>query len=1133
MRTKVYLSVAAAVPCVLVWLMQLFGYFAYGQRLNLDWIQPVAGDAFAFEEGSFVRLDAAGHVYLVGRYNSSKFWVRDDMSIGNPVEEITNPADAGIFSTFILCYDINGQFQWAATEADASPTAAVADVDGLYVAYPGRILKYALADGAETTFVGSLPASIHALHIAGSTLWAAGIFTEQFSINSTTFDPADGVGIVLEYDLSNADLLGGRQFGIASSQLLGGASLRLKAIGQSSAGELYVAGELDSGPLAQASFVFANQTIAVNEDEITLFALRYDATGTPNYSWQFTADKDDGSGSGVLLTQLAAMYVIGNDVYLAASYYSSDNQPPTLPGASGPLDFLSAAFLVKYDNGDSYAWHKTLNHSPFANEANPVSLYVDATGTSYVSIWQGFEKYDDTGALLNSAFLAYGIAGLVVAESQNVIVVFLNNNSDVDLHFYDGSSFSLLSSFAIGLRNNEQAMSLAADEDGNSYTVGFFESNRLVFSNQFTLSGEIWSGFLFKKDRSGNLVWARRVGERALVYPLAVAYHNNVVYVSGLYTGDAFDELPALPASELNAFVVAYSASDGSALWHAHFGGDDLIEFPTTMTVNSQQELYVAGYFTGTTGESFSFGNSTLTLNGLTDFFLLRYNAVDGTEISGTVLNTGPGPFGGANTIPTQIVTNDVDELWVITYTDATTLTFGSQTYTNPGMPVASTYTAILHYESDLSEADFLIIENENGWGAYGQGIAVLGQELFITTHIYSGAPKIGNTTYGDVNNIASGTWVVRYNWADGSVVWDDWLKGILLQGVQYRAGQLASAGLFYSQVEFANQLFEASSMMSDVLLVVYADNGNQLAGYAFQGDEAEEVRQVTWLSDSEIALFVNSNSELVRGNGQDIIWYNSGSDPASLGSDFFVTSLSLQYQVTFLVFDEDNNPIENASIDVANQLLQTDANGVATIFLSNGTYNYTVTATGFLPLSGTLQVQNSDITLTLELEAVYWVTFRVLYNNVGISGVRIDIDNETLTTDAAGEARIALPNGTYTYSVSNTGADYNAVPDGQVTVANADVTIAIVLTRNPLGVDTGIDALVEVYPNPVSHLLKIRAHEGFVMVRLLDVQGRVLYHSDTAAAEHTIDVYSYKPGLYILEVEGDGFRRVNRILKQ
>ncbi len=78
-------------------------------------------------------------------------------------------------------------------------------------------------------------------------------------------------------------------------------------------------------------------------------------------------------------------------------------------------------------------------------------------------------------------------------------------------------------------------------------------------------------------------------------------------------------------------------------------------------------------------------------------------------------------------------------------------------------------------------------------------------------------------------------------------------------------------------------------------------------------------------------------------------------------------------YNVTFTVTDNQENPVVGAtiSIDGVDDELTTDVNGLASIELEDGTYTYTVTASGFEAANGSFTVVGEDVSVDVELTTV------------------------------------------------------------------------------------------------------------------------------------------------------------------
>lgn len=74
-------------------------------------------------------------------------------------------------------------------------------------------------------------------------------------------------------------------------------------------------------------------------------------------------------------------------------------------------------------------------------------------------------------------------------------------------------------------------------------------------------------------------------------------------------------------------------------------------------------------------------------------------------------------------------------------------------------------------------------------------------------------------------------------------------------------------------------------------------------------------------------------------------------------------------YTVTFTVTDTAGIAIEGADISINSDILTTDANGVATIDLTDGTYPFTVTADGYLTHSGNVTVAGAAVDADVVLE--------------------------------------------------------------------------------------------------------------------------------------------------------------------
>jgi len=222
-------------------------------------------------------------------------------------------------------------------------------------------------------------------------------------------------------------------------------------------------------------------------------------------------------------------------------------------------------------------------------------------------------------------------------------------------------------------------------------------------------------------------------------------------------------------------------------------------------------------------------------------------------------------------------------------------------------------------------------------------------------------------------------------------------------------------------------------------------------------------------------------------GSNPDIIFHEF-SDSATL------TVLPIPvYALTFHISDINGN-IEGATINIEGSDLTTDVDGLATIELSDGDYDYSVVADGYDGFNGSVTVAGSPVTENIELAETiefYMVTFHVTDADGNIEGATITIDGSDLTTDADGIATIELVDGDYDYSVDAIGyIEY----DGSITISGAEVTETIVIIIS--GIEELNAANISIYPNPSNGVLFVDVDQEFTL-SVIDISGKVVYSSE------------------------------------
>jgi gliding motility-associated-like protein len=174
-----------------------------------------------------------------------------------------------------------------------------------------------------------------------------------------------------------------------------------------------------------------------------------------------------------------------------------------------------------------------------------------------------------------------------------------------------------------GSINNDEALDIAKDGAGNTYTCGYY-AHTGDFGGTLVTSAGLSDGFLNKRNPSGQTLWVRSFGgtqsDRAV--SVAVESSGNAI-VTGFFKGSAtFGSvtLNSLGGSQ-DIFVVKYDPN-GNVLWAIGFGGsgDDI---GYSVDVNASGVIAVGGQFSGS-GTIGSFSMSSM--GGSPDAFVAVIN---------------------------------------------------------------------------------------------------------------------------------------------------------------------------------------------------------------------------------------------------------------------------------------------------------------------------------------------------------------------------------------------------------------------------------------------------------------------------------------------------------------------------
>jgi len=154
-------------------------------------------------------------------------------------------------------------------------------------------------------------------------------------------------------------------------------------------------------------------------------------------------------------------------------------------------------------------------------------------------------------------------------------------------------------------------------------------------------------------------------------------------------------------------------------------------------------------------------------------------------------------------------------------------------------------------------------------------------------------------------------------------------------------------------------------------------------------------------------------------------------------------------YTLTFVVEDEEGDPIEGANIEIDSTENITDENGEAVFKnLESGTYNYTVEREGYETVEGEVTIDEGNLTkeVTLEVATCELMVEVRDEEDSPIEGAEVTVGDETVETDENGEAVFKdLDPDTYHYIVEKDG--YEAA-DGDLDIEEDNQTFQITLEK-------------------------------------------------------------------------------------
>ena len=237
------------------------------------------------------------------------------------------------------------------------------------------------------------------------------------------------------------------------------------------------------------------------------------------------------------------------------------------------------------------------------------------------------------------------------------------------------------------------------------------------------------------------------------------------------------------------------------------------------------------------------------------------------------------------------------------------------------------------------------------------------------------------------------------------------------------------------------------------------------------------------------------------------------------------VELVEVKYTLYFDVTDSNDDPVEDAIVNVNATAINTDANGDASIELVNESYDYTVTKDGYDQVFGSVTISGADLTENVSLSLTnYLLTFIITSPDAnGIEGATVSVNGNDLATDSNGVAAIELTNGEYDYSVSKEGFE-----DTTSTLTISSENLTLNLTMDVIGsVSISNSQSISVFPNPASGMIFVESTSGFsadTEFNLYSITGEKIFSEidKGSAGRISLNLTNVPDGVYFLQIRSE-----------
>jgi Putative metal-binding motif/Beta-propeller repeat len=442
--------------------------------------------------------------------------------------------------------------------------------------------------------------------------------------------------------------------------------------------------------------------------------------------------------------------------------------------------------IILWDTAWNHSIGTSLNLSPGALDGDPVALNDDGVHWCHTRF----------------GFLAEGDKGTPGSANDDCLVNWCNVQWPISATVNLGETTELIYG---------QVYELGITEAGGQ---GGFISSELGFGpeNSTPDASWLWTAAIYNQDTGNNDEYVSEITptvEGIYDYAYRTSLDGGLSWLHCDINGSEGDGSTSYDTGASGIMVVD-PMPPGTMLW-AKRGGGTAGEHGTSITVDSSGNTYITGSFT----ETATFETTSLTSDGTSDIFIVKYDS------SGNVLWAKRGGGAGSE-VSYGIAVDNSGNAYITGYFDET-VTFGTKSLTSVGANDAF----VVKYDSS---GNVLWAKRGGGAGYEGSyGIAVDSNSHAYITGMFQGTATFGSTSLTSAGG--NDTFVVKYD-SSGNVLWakrGGGISGDDSDGIAVdSSGNSYITGIFNETTTFGTTSL-TSAGSNDAFVVKYDPSGNVL----------------------------------------------------------------------------------------------------------------------------------------------------------------------------------------------------------------------------------------------------------------------------------------------------------------